>query len=63
MKSFRNVEDREPKLHKVQKGMGARIDKHKKLIYNLASSYKREDVDLDNDFDESIYYDTYTKRR
>jgi hypothetical protein len=55
--------DREPKLHKVQKGMGSRIDKHKKLIYNLAASYRKGGVDLDDEYDANLYYDTHTKRR
>jgi|DEB3_MinimDraft_2_1074329.scaffolds.fasta_scaffold00027_11 hypothetical protein len=64
MNKTRNANfDREPKLHKVQKGMGSRIDKHKKLIYNLASSYKSGEVDVDDEFDANLYYDTHNKRR
>lgn len=63
MKSNKYYDEREPKLHKVQKGMGSRIDKHKKLIYNIASAYKKGDVELDNDIDANLYYDTYSKRR
>lgn len=63
MKFQRYNDEREPKMHKVVKGMGSRIDKHKKLIYNLASTYKKADVDLDDEFDANLYYDTHTKRR
>jgi hypothetical protein len=54
-------QDREPKIHKVKKGTGSRIDKHRKLIYTLASSYKKDD--FDDMFDANLDYDTHFKQR
>lgn len=62
MKYHKYEDEREPKIHKVQKGMGSRIDKHKKLIYNLASAYKKPGA-LDELEEANLYYDSFPKRK
>lgn len=60
-----NEFDREPKLHRTEKGRSTRIDKHKNTIYTLAASYKKRAVDFDDAYDEAeanIYYDTFKRR-
>ena len=47
--------DREKKLHKIKSSKN-KLDKHRKLIYNVVSSRKD-----DAEFDDLLEYDTYTK--
>jgi hypothetical protein len=47
--------NREKRLHKVKSSKN-KLDKHRKLIYNVVSSRKEGDT-----FDEFLEYDTYKK--
>lgn len=47
--------DREKRLQKIKSSKN-KLDKHRKLIYNVVSSRKD-----DAEFDELLEYDTYTK--
>lgn len=51
-KNYAEGVDKEFKIHKVKKNK-SKLDKHKKIIYNMASVKK---TDLDDDFDEMYDY-------
>jgi|LakMenEpi03Aug12_release.lakeMendotaPanAssembly.Ray.scaffolds.fasta_scaffold2970444_2 hypothetical protein len=56
-KSYNDSFDNEFKIHKIKKNK-SKLDKHKKIIYNIAST-KKVDVEVEDDFEE-LYDYAYT---
>ncbi|NBO99960.1 MAG: hypothetical protein EBU90_07495 [Proteobacteria bacterium] len=54
-KNYDNSVDKDFKIHKIKKNK-SKLDKHKKIIYNMVSV---KNTDLDDDFDE-LYGYAYT---